>query len=1107
MLGTIIAGVAVGIAAIAAVSNSGTRRRQDEHVRRQRRHNTQQEESVNKINKEINTIFQDQKQMNEILKKREKTNEKFRKKMMERDRKREKEMRKIENQLRDNREEQERVQKEIDRMKRESRKYKDEEERRMKSLINEHKDKKARLEQEEKVKEKERDERKSKQEYSKQMQRNARREIQKYKKAIKSLIKENDIAAIEEILEQMEQYTTILQSMTVDEQMDLNVSLQYIKNILAIYEDLGDMFFYQGLSEKAVEMFKKYIDLNVSEKTDPMILYKYAKSLYIMGRYNDALQELNDISLSEIEANAGLKDIGYKIDKLYFYIYLSMEDSVRIKEYGEKMVNQYSDDNYKINELIKMIKKYIDYSHSTDMMISYLALVVRYKRHYNLADILQDEIYSGFEYRDFYLAVQKYRESKYQEAKKLFEKYSDNDLALAYIIRSEKKMMEGDETYTPTKSIGKLNTLLNKFENMVSSSSKKGVDLRESFYKENKGLIYLDSNKTEHYFRFYLDLLAVKLYFLLNEAKYDELYKIIQEINEDYFEESYFISTKFKLQLAHYYHFFNEQNSDDKTNYIYNILKKHSTKLELEAYLKDEIEFNKTFEDIYSNLNENLEYIENPFYKGVLVENRTNGKKYTMLETYVENMNKNKEQERENLIQQEMSLGEQYTNLASIYHYWIEGGISKLILPEFENSLSAYIEQSGGFNTDNIDEIQRYAVQLIDIFKSLEDADVVLPSIIPEQIMIDKNNNLMLRSCLFNHSFGSGSASSAYSSTTVAINKYKSPDIKANRDQKSNYYILGLLLYELFYGDFLFAGVKDFKSIRSLHLEMDVEKIHTHPLRERWIISKNKSETVKVDKIDLDEDSSIPVSIQKMIKSLLSADRNKRPDNLESLKTIINEIELNKTTVKKHSMLTEGKLVEFIKKLESVEVCCRNESLKNKLQHHLSDGINISSDYQGEYDLIINSEGESINVKKIGSMYRIDGTEGKNQIESKKLKNRDKTNRKQDKTDKIANAKKDDKSDRDTGEILSRITDLISKSVKYQSYLFILRQALTDLINNDLYNTVDSEFIKNTEKVLLDCNPEGDFNRTLNKLKMRKIEYKEFISLSKNIINSIERGA
>ncbi|MGM0369822.1 MAG: hypothetical protein ACQEP9_05360, partial [Bacillota bacterium] len=352
MLGTFIVGVAVGAAVVAIASDSDDREGQREETNRNNQRSQEMNRNtrqMNELNQKVQNLNQDNEEFQEALQRREEAEKKFREEMKRREEERQKEMQRIEEQLQENQAEQNRLKKQI----RKKRKKKDERNKREAKRM---KEKLQQLENEKKEKEKEKKQKEEKRELAQEELANAKQEINKYKHLFKELIAKDDLATINDELENLEKYTIMLKDFYAEGNLDRVVFIKTIEVIINIYEDLGDMFYEQGLAQQAVQMYEKVIDLKVNGGYNKRFKFKYGRALYEVGRYNDALQNLDDFDVTEIVKPNERRALEYELDKLYFNLYLSLGETVKIEEYVDKLVSKYIEDKVKLKSVLDLLE-------------------------------------------------------------------------------------------------------------------------------------------------------------------------------------------------------------------------------------------------------------------------------------------------------------------------------------------------------------------------------------------------------------------------------------------------------------------------------------------------------------------------------------------------------------------------------------------------------------------------------------------------------------------------------------------------------------------------------------------------------------------------------
>ena len=915
-------------------------------------------------------------------------------------------------------------------------------------------------------------------------------QIKKFEKIFKTgknmlldLINANDFETLDKEIKNFENEITSLQEILIRKNINSIEFHQYIDFILLIYKNLGDLFFEKKIYERTTEMYEKLTKLDYQKKYKQVDFnFRYGKSLYEIGKFQDAIEKLNRIDITKFDSKLGKNDIKYEYYSILFDIALTQEDDKKIEKYSKIIIENYSTDKSKLNSILKLLKDYIQYNPTEENITLYMSLVYKYKSTKNLAKELEDEIYNDYKYKEFYTGLKLSKELKLDKAKEKLRGYNNNDFIkiILWEILNEKDESENI-------NVEELNVLRNKLESLLEAKKNKE---RINFYNENNKLIYLDTSNVDDYFKLYLKVKIIEIDIAFKNNEYKEIFDKFSNL-EKYFE-NYPINDKIKRKIVYYYHFFKKQNEGEITTKLHNLLKKYSTELELEIYEKEDYSFNKKVDELYELTYQKINFINSPFYRGYIAKNNIDHKNYTLIETYRENLNKDKKQRKEVAINKEITLGEKSNFISKVYNYSIDDGVTQVIYPSYKSNLKEYIKNNDETNSENKDMKISIALEIISIFEELEKNNIILSYLNPELIMINEENHLELRSIFLDNSFKSESTTSVGSQKVYLENKYGVPDEMKDRNEKSNYYLAGLLIYELFWGEYLFYGVEDSATITKLHKEKKVFKNEVYSLKDRWVHSE-KDLLTRVEKINIEkkkEDGNnerFPISFLKEMKKILNINIDERPNSLEKIKKEIRNIKKIELNIDTSKYLIKKDLIIFLKKLEKIEI-----SIKNKIVFESIFGENIEIDkkdysYNGYADMKIKSSNKIFELKKIGRRYKI--SQKKDIIREKK-------------DEKIEKRIKKEKTN--VFDLPEKVKVSIEKINNYLleeddenkiAYLYQTRQILYEIEDKIFDGNIEKEYIQQISKIT-------DKKHSIKLL--GKVESKKFLEITSEVLKDLK---
>ncbi len=923
-----------------------------------------------------------------------------------------------------------------------------------------------------------------------------RLKIENYKKYYLSLVRENKYTEIDQGIQELEEEFILYKQYSIKNQDEI----LYLANIMFdVYETCADLFQQNNLYDKSEYLYNKAKELTPAEKLSNNFLFKYSSCIFKLCKYSEVVFNLEKVLQTKFKDNTMMSEL----DMMLFESYLAIQDEVKLKTQFEKMINLYSHDKPVMKQIMGQFEKYLQYYPEEKNQILYLSLNFYLKSKPDIEKILDHDSFQKFYYADFYKAVYEQRNANYNKSIELLSQYQDIPIASILIYKSKRL----GKSLT-IKDFVSIDSLIKDFSVLTKE---KNIQLRSRFVDENKYLMYLNPEQIDDFFRFYADLRISKMDILLFDNQFEKFNNELNDfINE--LENQDFIEGFIKQSLRSYYHFYLKSQSVENTEKLLNLLKRFCNDIELNVLLSNNETESKMIDEIYEISKEKNKAFNSPYYNVYEAEHKINQNHYCYLETMGEHLNSDRINLRKIAIEKDIVLSKIDSCYSPVYEYEVEQNQTRMVLPDYTRNFKKELEDQEAFNHSNAKEKINYAMQLIHIFEKLESEKVVLHSLNPEQIMLNHNNQLVLRNVFFEQSFKSESQSSSNSLRYYKAVLYSSPDEKLDRDYKSNYYLLGLLLYELFSGFYIFEGVEDFSSINLLHREKECQKSKVIVLAERWKLIDEKRPLVNVDK--LNENCFNPLLNHEIIselKSMLSANKNQRPDNLARLKTLMSDFnfkDLDLDIFNKPIHL--NKIKDFIKKFQPETLYVNDEKLflkffqNTNVSKSIVYGNNISDDFKNHYRENIKGSGNFSNgliIEKSEKYFQITHVTGalyiiKEIAEFSPNRLEDKETQKKNSTDITDNFSDDLK------KLLIKINQLINtNSDEFSDFLYSGREQVYQCIENDKNETDFSSDMTDLIQSVYQ-KKKKEYNHHLEQSKTISIQY--FIKIMSDTIKLIE---
>lgn len=983
--------------------------RDTEELRRQRR-------EMESISRDVNTLKRNNEALQSAIREKDEMNRRFQEEIRRRDRAREEQIYRQNQMAMKNQEAQEEIKNEL----RKIRKRKDEEAKREKDEL---KRKQQQLKEErKKIDEEEFAKNKKNEEFSFFINK-VEQKIKQYKRTIKELIGEDSNRnKINSLLSDIDSDVVAYQNIiTQKSNIDSNILFNLHDVICYGYEKIADFFFEIKEYNESVELYKKVEQFDSRNKRSKLFNFKIGRTFFYNSQYSESIKYFNKFKENANRNN--FNNVKQDINIICFEAYLKIEDSENAGNCLEEIINNIDEYKSRIFDFLELYFEYIQYKPSEKDFVKYFSYNIALTK--SNSDLKEKLDSVKFKHKPFYEAYYEYRLFNYNESLHILENLRGSNALIDLFYY--KVLSKAEKTID---SLENINNILPSLKNLLPG---KKYNERSKFLKDNGNLLYLDCSTSKNFMDFYENLMSLKLKYYLNNSDYENLMISAKELKQVLFDYDYAPALQIKIIFSELYSFFNNNNSEN-SEWLYDFLKQSTTDKELENLLNRKYKDEKSFDEKYQFFNEKIDFIENPFYFTIKAVNKISDSKCFVLETYRENLSKENKVKREAALYKEKILGEKYNNFVTIFDYEIGEEVTKVAYPKFKTSLTNYLKEK--ILSD--EEKSKLAKGVLDIFKNLEKESIILSSLNPDKIVLDYNNTPILRDTFFDESFKSESQSSMASSRISSSNRYKVPDEKSDRSFKSNTYLLGLLLYEIFYEEYIFGDIKDFATITRLHKEALVSRDQVTSLRERWIVEREDGTNVRVEKVNESNDDNISLEYKSILKKMLSVDINKRP-SLNQIASSIRSFEndpqkeIERTSIINQEIMSKKKLKENISNMKITSIIVKNQSFLNELIE--TDNIEITHDNTINFDIKIIGNSKILGIVKYGMKYNVE-------IVQTSRGNQDKKETVKDTLEKVEKA---------------LITE---KNENFADFLFQTRNILYEMENGkDIQDLIDEDYL------------------------------------------------
>lgn len=760
---------------------------------------------------------------------------------------------------------------------------------------------------------------------------------EKIKEKIQNCIETNNIVQLEKEEKKLKENILIFKQRFADNKYKKE-SLRKLALAAEMLFIIGEYYYSLEKYDKALNYFLEAFEFNYNKKG--RLENRIIKSGYNCGRYDIVDEHIENYS----EENEN------KIDeyllKLEIYIELNKTEKLKdilieLKEYmyntGEKI------DRYKWKRYSELLEKYTIKSKSTSQCAVLFFSLLYQKNFKKIEELLK--FVEDFKEKDFFNGILKIREGEKEKAKQYFSKYLDTGYGIIYYVQSSKDNLD-------EKSID----IINKFISMEIQNIECGAYIIDHYKLLDKKY----------------EFLAYKLSYLLSnsENRYDEVLRELDRVfKEDIRGKEYKGNNSLWIAIINVEEHLKKIDSPLKKEYE-NILYFYLSSEEinnLRSGLEEtfEVDIDKEYDIVERKNNISI-------YNECIARVKESGKEKVYIELF-ETMSKKNIVEKKIALSQDKNMGENESSYLKIDNFSINDNKIEIIT---ENYKRLYEESRDRFSNLTLDERFKIAFQILDAFSSLEKNKIYMNKLNVDNLVCCEDG-YKFRLLNYLKTTESGSLSSTRSQMAKKSNSYKSPeDEKSSITEKSNIYIFGIILYEIFYGENIMKGIIDERLslekkeiVRdAFHYNLDIEKnLVSNNSEERFYLESKDKNTVKLRKVL--ERYYVPKELTETLEKILKSKKIERP----TLKEIEEELENIQENCKGFKGYIPDNILKkdfevFLKKLklEKVKLYVREKELLEKFSDFkdIRYDQNLSSLMKIEYE-----NGERYEISDLGERY------------------------------------------------------------------------------------------------------------------------------------------
>lgn len=769
----------------------------------------------------------------------------------------------------------------------------------------------------------------------------AQRYISTVKERIESAIEENNEVRLENEEKRLKELLLIFKKRFSNQEYKED-SFKKLKLVREILFSIGDYYYDKKKYKKALEFF---IETEIFGYNKKNLLYsRIVNCNYECGKYEEALEYIEKYSKS----NSNSKEISEK-DILNENL-LRLELYVKLDKYKEarELVS-------KTDKILKVLNDKL----SSKLYVDYL---YEYLKNVNDKDMISALFFHLLNLKDFKKMEAFLKEFEFKE-KQFFEGL--------LLLRSNKKEVGFSNLRDYLDTIYGASFY---FSNIQSNFKDEEVVCLDKFLEKSPEELIKENyilTPNDFYNKKY-DFLSYKIDFLFSKNEID-FNKILLEIKDILSKDG----KKDKDSKGTNLFWSGVLKIIDYLEKIDNPLSKEFNKILYFNLSQEMIDALNSESKDFVEIDIDKEYVllekksKNSVYNEILCKSISTGKEKNLIE-YFEPMSPRNILDRKIALSKDKSLSEKYNHYLKIDNFSLEDSTSRIITESYD---CTYEDEFYSYCNLTFEEKIKKAYDLIEAFIEIEKEKIIVPKLNIDNLVI-KDNKFKFRILNFAKSLDGGSLNSSKTAMNKKSKRHKSPETTLNEQSlESNIFVLGLLLYDIFYGEDILKDVID-SSLDEVKADRikddffegnDIEKnLVSNNDPSRFYLENKEKKTVKLKKVL--PKYYIPESITNLLEDVLNSNKLMRP-TIKNIMERLEEIELNSKGFKDfipNSFLKKD-LSKFLKSLAShiSSFVIRDESLKDIYETTTLDK------YAPALMVITLKDGKRLEISDLGNKYTV----------------------------------------------------------------------------------------------------------------------------------------
>lgn len=778
----------------------------------------------------------------------------------------------------------------------------------------------------------------------------AKKIIEKMQMQIGSYIKEKDVASIEKLEKKLRENILIFKQRFLEGKYEKE-AIKRLKIAREIIYEIGNFYYNSQKYSEALSYFQEYQNFDIEQigfiKTDNVFAAKFIRCCYKCGKYDEIEEILKDYG------NENPINMDEQLLKAEVYMNIGKKDEV--KEVFEKIENyllscpsEEEISKVHLDKYCELMEKFVlNNLKGNSNILKYLFFNSLYrKRVEKISELLNKT--EEFENKEFFKGVVLLKNNNYKEASVVFSKYLDKLYGILYYVESIKNNISLEDI-----------RIIDEFIEIELETSKKD----EFLIFEN----YLLNKKYE--------ILGYKLeYFLKNQKdKINECLIQIKELLEKDNRPKIFKGRGiFWISIIRTIEYLKKIDSSLREDFE-KILKSYVNLEEIKGFEKM-LENEETEVDIDEEYKISKEKNNLTLYSEMECIHKITKVPKVYIEV-IENLNEAATKNVKYKLKKDQLLSEQNEHFVKIDNFSVNDNKVQIIIEDY---CELFEERKQRFSTMSWKAKFKEAYELVTAFEELKKNNIFMKNFNIDNF-VWTNKGYKFR--FVNYSLGdTGSLTQTKSILRKKLNKYRTPENSWANDtisNDSNIFILGMLFYELFYGNYILSDIineklqnisifEEYEIKEAFFEDKPVNKdLVTGVSEKRFRLEDKEKNTVYFEKVI--SDPYIPEKITSLLKEMLDKIGACRP-TLEEIKERLEETEYNLGDYSDYipEIVEKEDFTDFIGKLseEAEKIIVRDKKLQNILPGSIVDTNSCSL-------IIVEKKDRVYEISDMGKFYSI----------------------------------------------------------------------------------------------------------------------------------------